>query len=114
MAVGHERTFNVKIQCLGTSRAISDILAAPFDGSRFMSEESPHSVSVDARGERCPMPLLMAKRALREVPSGGVLEVLSTDAGSERDFESFARLAGHRVQCTRRDDDVLCLTITKA
>ncbi|GIR70727.1 MAG: hypothetical protein CM15mP74_19780 [Halieaceae bacterium] len=39
------------------------------------------------------MPLLMAKRALRDVPSGGVLVVLSTDAGSERDFESFARLA---------------------
>ena len=79
-----------------------------------MSENAAHTASVDARGERCPMPLLMAKRALRDVPSGGVLEVLSTDAGSERDFESFARLAGHRVDCTRRDDDVLCLTITKA
>jgi len=79
-----------------------------------MLENAAHTASVDARGERCPMPLLMAKRALRDVPSGGVLEVLSTDAGSERDFKSFARLAGHRVDCTRRDDDVLCLTITKA
>ncbi|MBM14001.1 MAG: hypothetical protein CME57_05495 [Halieaceae bacterium] len=79
-----------------------------------MSKDSSRTASVDARGERCPMPLLMAKRALRDVPSGGVLEVLSTDAGSERDFESFARLAGHRVDCTLRDDDVLRLTITKA
>ena len=46
--------------------------------------------------------------------SGAVLEVLSTDAGSERDFESFARLAGHVVECERLDDDVLKLTITKA
>ena len=59
------------------------------------------------------MPLLMAKRALREVPSGGVLVVLSTDAGSERDFESFARLAGHTVRCERSGDE-LQLTITKA
>jgi TusA-related sulfurtransferase len=56
----------------------------------------------------------MAKRALSALPSGAVLEVLSTDSGSERDFESFARLAGHVVECERLPDDVLRLTITKA
>ncbi len=79
-----------------------------------MSDPSLPVDSVDARGERCPMPLLMAKRALREIPVGGVLEVLSTDAGSERDFESFARLAGHQVSCERLPDDVLRLMIIKA
>ena len=59
------------------------------------------------------MPLLMAKRALRDVPSGGVLVVLSTDAGSEREFESFARLAVHTVPCDPAGDE-LQLTITKA
>lgn len=70
--------------------------------------------SVDARGERCPMPLLMAKRALRGIPSGESLEVLSTDRGSERDFESFARLAGHTVTCEYLPDEVIRLIITKA
>ena len=79
-----------------------------------MSDPSAPVDSVDARGERCPMPLLMAKRALREIPVGGVLEVLSTDAGSERDFESFARLAGYQVSCERLPDDVLRLMIIKA
>jgi tRNA 2-thiouridine synthesizing protein A len=79
-----------------------------------MSDPSAPVDSVDARGERCPMPLLMAKRALREIPVGGVLEVLSTDAGSQRDFESFARLAGHQVSCERLPDDVLRLMIIKA
>jgi TusA-related sulfurtransferase len=79
-----------------------------------MSDQTSPAESVDARGEQCPMPLLMAKRALRGHPSGAVLEVLSTDAGSERDFESFARLAGHAVACERLLDDVLRLTITKA
>jgi len=79
-----------------------------------MSDPSAPVDSVDARGERCPMPLLMAKRALREIPVGGVLEVLSTDAGSERDFESFARLAGHQVSCERLPDDVLRLMIIEA
>ena len=79
-----------------------------------MSNHTLPAESVDARGEQCPMPLLMAKRALSALPSGAVLEVLSTDAGSERDFESFARLAGHVVACERLADDVLKLTITKA
>ncbi len=60
------------------------------------------------------MPLLMAKRALRGIPSGESLEVLSTDAGSERDFESFARLAGHAVTCEHLPDEVIRLIITKA
>ena len=79
-----------------------------------MSDPQPPNESVDARGERCPMPLLMAKRAMRDLPSGAVLEVLSTDAGAERDFESFARLAGHTVICEQLPDQVLRLIITKA
>ena len=79
-----------------------------------MSDPSVPVDSVDARGECCPMPLLLAKRALRDIPVGGALEVLSTDAGSERDFESFARLAGHQVSCERLPDDVLRLMIIKA
>ena len=79
-----------------------------------MSEPLLTNESLDARGERCPMPLLMAKRAMRDLPSGAVLEVLSTDAGSERDFESFARLAGHTVVCEQLPDQMLRLIITKA
>ena len=79
-----------------------------------MSDLLPPNETVDARGERCPMPLLMAKRAMRDLPSGAVLEVLSTDAGSERDFKSFARLAGHTVVCEQLPDQVLRLIITKA
>ena len=79
-----------------------------------MSNNTPPAESVDARGKRCPMPLLLAKRALSALPSGAVLEVLSNDAGSERDFESFARLAGHVVKCEQLPDDVLRLIITKA
>ena len=79
-----------------------------------MSNHTLPAESVDARGELCPMPLLMAKRALSALPSRAILEMLSTDAGSERDFESFARLAGHVVACERLPDDVLRLTITQA
>ena len=72
------------------------------------------SETLDVRGESCPMPLLKAKRALQRLPSGAVLRVLSTDRGSERDFESFGRIAGHLISCEELSENVLQLTIKKA
>jgi len=43
------------------------------------------------------MPLLMAKRALNGLEGGQVLSLLSTDAGSVRDFEVFSRQSGHQL-----------------
>ncbi|MBF7729347.1 sulfurtransferase TusA family protein [Pseudomonas sp. N040] len=59
--------------------------------------EYPCDAEVDARGLSCPMPLLKAKLELNRLPSGATLKVLATDAGSQRDFRAFARLAGHTL-----------------
>lgn len=68
------------------------------------SEEASHSgighdadTRVDARGHRCPMPLLMAKRGLNGLETGQTLCLLSTDPGSQRDFEVFAKQSGHEL-----------------
>ncbi|MBS0408194.1 MAG: sulfurtransferase TusA family protein [Proteobacteria bacterium] len=50
---------------------------------------------VDARGLNCPLPILKAKKALSELTSGQLLRVLSTDPGSVRDFQAFARQTGN-------------------
>jgi tRNA 2-thiouridine synthesizing protein A len=50
--------------------------------------------TLDATGLLCPLPVLKAKRALRSVPDGGVLEVLATDPGAVKDFEHFCRATG--------------------
>lgn len=50
---------------------------------------------LDASGLNCPMPLLKAKLELNRLASGAVLKVTATDAGSQRDFRAFSRLAGH-------------------
>ena len=44
---------------------------------------------LDAKGLNCPLPILKAKSALKDVPIGGTLEVLATDPGSIADFEAF-------------------------
>ena len=56
-----------------------------------------HDAELDASGLNCPLPLLKAKMALNGLPSGAVLKVIATDAGSQRDFRTFARLAGHTL-----------------
>lgn len=52
---------------------------------------------LDARGLNCPLPILKAKKALAEMVSGQLLKVLSTDAGSVRDFQAFAKQTGNEL-----------------
>ena len=50
---------------------------------------------LDTRGLSCPLPILKAKKALADMGSGEVLKVVSTDPGSVRDFQAFARQTGN-------------------
>ena len=50
---------------------------------------------LDTRGLNCPLPILKAKKALADMLSGQLLKVVSTDAGSVRDFQAFAKQTGN-------------------
>jgi tRNA 2-thiouridine synthesizing protein A len=52
---------------------------------------------LDTRGLNCPLPILKAKKALADMASGAVLKVVSTDPGSTRDFQAFARQTGNEL-----------------
>lgn len=52
---------------------------------------------LDARGLNCPLPILKAKKALADMTSGELLRVVSTDAGSVRDFQAFAKQTGNEL-----------------
>jgi tRNA 2-thiouridine synthesizing protein A len=53
--------------------------------------------TLDAKGLNCPLPILKAKKALKEVPAGGTLEILATDPGSVADFQAFCRQTGNTL-----------------
>jgi len=57
---------------------------------------------LDTRGLNCPLPILKAKKALADMKSGQLLRVVSTDPGSARDFQAFARQTGNDLM----DQDV--------
>ena len=52
---------------------------------------------LDTRGLNCPLPILKAKKALADMRAGEVLRVVSTDPGSMRDFQAFARQTGNEL-----------------
>ena len=53
--------------------------------------------TLDTRGLNCPLPILKAKKALADMVSGELLKVVSTDPGSVRDFQAFARQTGNEL-----------------
>jgi tRNA 2-thiouridine synthesizing protein A len=52
---------------------------------------------IDTKGLNCPLPILKAKKALSDMQSGQLLKVVSTDAGSVRDFQAFAKQTGNEL-----------------
>ena len=51
--------------------------------------------TIDARGSFCPGPLMELIRGMKVVPVGGVLAVLSSDPGSNKDIPAWIQKAGH-------------------
>ncbi len=77
-----------------------------------MSKSAPREL--DATGLQCPMPLLLAKRALHGMASGEALRVVATDAGSVRDFALYTEQAGHDLLESRQLDGSYIYLIRKA
>ena len=69
--------------------------AMPNEGSAVMNEDELKKLKadkvVDARGMACPGPLLEAKKAITGIPVGGVMEVLSSDEGTNNDIPMWTK-----------------------
>jgi len=68
---------------------------------------------LDAKGLNCPLPILKAKKALKEVPMGGTLQIFATDPGAVKDFEAFCRATGNELMESKQDDKVFSFTIKR-
>ena len=74
---------------------------------------SGDSVTVDAKGLNCPMPLLKAKKALNGMASRERLRIYATDPGSVRDFEVFSAQSGHRLLESGKDGETFSYLLVK-
>lgn len=68
---------------------------------------------LDAKGLNCPLPILRAKKALKDVPAGGTLQVLATDPGAVKDFEAFCRATGNELLESKQQDKVFSFLIKR-
>ncbi|MFD2206303.1 sulfurtransferase TusA family protein [Kiloniella antarctica] len=70
---------------------------------------------LDATGLKCPIPVLRARKAMKPLVSGDVLEIHATDPSALMDFKNFCETTGHElVSSQEREDDVLVLLIKKS
>ncbi len=71
------------------------------------------TTTLDAKGLNCPLPILRTKKALNGMAQGDMLEVLATDPGSVKDFESFCRQTGNELVSSTQDGNVFKFVIKR-
>ena len=69
---------------------------------------------LDVRGLACPLPVLKAKKRLKDLAAGDTLVVLATDPSAVKDFDAFCELTGHELLASEAEDGIFRFTIRKA
>ena len=67
---------------------------ATADRAATLDAATLDATTLDATGLLCPLPVLKARRALKPLAPGAVLEVLATDPGAVKDFAHFCKTTG--------------------
>ena len=73
--------------------------------------ETPETL--DARGLRCPLPVLKARKRLKSLAEGEALRVLADDPASVIDVPHFCNEQGHTLESRGEEDGALIFTIRK-
>jgi tRNA 2-thiouridine synthesizing protein A len=69
---------------------------------------------LDARGLKCPLPVLRARKAMKDVAAGDLLKILATDPGAPKDFVHFCETTGHELVESSESGGVYSLVIRKS
>lgn len=70
-------------------------------------------VHLDARGQKCPMPVVNARKATDSMSSGQLLQIVCTDPGSVADFQAWARRTGNALVKMEEGDGTYTYIIRK-
>jgi tRNA 2-thiouridine synthesizing protein A len=70
--------------------------------------------TLDARGLACPMPIVKTAQLMKTMASGETLEVISTDAGSIKDFGAWSRTTGNPLLDSSSDATTYRFVLRKA
>lgn len=70
--------------------------------------------SLNAEGLNCPLPIIKAKKALKGMSAGDVLQIRATDPGSVADFAAFCNQTGNELLSSGSDGGVFTFSIKRA
>ena len=69
---------------------------------------------LDAKGLKCPIPVLKARRAMKPMADSEILVIEATDPGAPADFVHFCEASGHELLSSTERDGVFEMRIRKA
>ncbi|MBI5232673.1 MAG: sulfurtransferase TusA family protein [Coriobacteriales bacterium] len=69
-----------------------------------MNDVNP-DLDLDLRGLLCPMPMVKVSQNISNVPVGGVIRAVATDAGSMADIPAWAKSTGNEVLKAEKEGD---------
>ncbi|MBL4666362.1 MAG: sulfurtransferase TusA family protein [Sneathiella sp.] len=71
-----------------------------------------NTITLDTSGLNCPLPVLKAKKAIKDLQPGDTLIVLATDPASSIDFNHFCHISGNKLFSNSEKDGVFTYVIT--
>lgn len=69
---------------------------------------------LNAEGLNCPLPIIKAKKALKGMAAGDVLNIRATDPGSVADFAAFCNQTGNQLVSSGSEGSVYTFQIKRA
>ena len=70
-------------------------------------------LTIDAKGQKCPMPVLLASRGIKKIEPGQVMLIEATDGGAKSDIPSWAKDTGNELLETTNEDGIFRFVIRK-
>ncbi len=69
---------------------------------------------LNAEGLNCPLPILKAKKMLKTLAAGEILEIRATDPGAVADFAAFCNQTGNELLSSSTEGDIYKFEIKRA
>jgi tRNA 2-thiouridine synthesizing protein A len=80
---------------------------------RFKTMNLEINKYLDASGLLCPEPVMLLHKAVRELATGEVIEVIATDPSTTRDIPKFCMFLGHELLEQKQDGNTYIYCIRK-
>jgi TusA-related sulfurtransferase len=78
------------------------------------AESLAADIIVDARGQLCPMPIVMLNRQMRDAAVGTVVKLLATDRGAKADVPAWADDTENELISAGEEQGILVFWLRKS